>query len=235
MELYVIMPPPDLQRHFGRTKSEAEIWLARGFELKRNPGANQNDRLASLCERLVEETLGVPERARKRVFGHDAATGLVRDEDNRSGQTGDALRQFLRCGGKIIVLQEKVAKPKRRAINNDNTICACLAAERLGKGDGLFHKHPARVACGGVAGDAQGHFGVFSFRRRDQYGLQARGFREPLCDAAFARPRAAENKNAFRWNFDALHIGGPDGPEVRSRRQLSGCIRSWRIPLSMLS
>ncbi len=148
------MTSPDLQRRFGRTQSEAELWLGRGFEPQPNPGANQNDRLANLRERLVEQTLGVPERARKLVFGYDAATGLVRDEDNRASQAGDALRQFLRRGGEIIILQEKVTKPKCRAINNDNTIRAGLAAERPGKCDGLFHKRPSRVACGSVAGDA---------------------------------------------------------------------------------
>jgi hypothetical protein len=62
-----------------------KIGLARGFEAERDPGADQDDRLASLRQSLVEQTLGVPERAGKRVLRHDSATYLVRDEDNRTG------------------------------------------------------------------------------------------------------------------------------------------------------
>jgi hypothetical protein len=65
--------------------SESIIGLGRGFEAQRNPGVDQDDRLASLRQRLVEQTLGVPERACERILRHDSATYLIRDEDNRTG------------------------------------------------------------------------------------------------------------------------------------------------------
>ena len=68
-----------------RAPSETKIGLGRGFEAERNPGVDRNDRLASLGQRLVEQTLGVPERAGKRILRHDSATYLIRDEDNRTG------------------------------------------------------------------------------------------------------------------------------------------------------
>jgi hypothetical protein len=65
--------------------SESKIELRRGLEAERDPGVDQNDRLASLRQRLVEETLGVPERACERILRHDSATYLIRNEDNRTG------------------------------------------------------------------------------------------------------------------------------------------------------
>ncbi len=126
--------------------SEAKKGVRRRLELQSETRADQNDHLASLRQSLVEQTLGVPEYARERVLRHDTATGLVGDEDNRTGKPSHALRQILRRGRKIPVFQEKIAEPKGRAIGDDNAIRPGLPAERFGKRERLFHKRPARVA-----------------------------------------------------------------------------------------
>jgi hypothetical protein len=67
-----------------RDSSETKIGLGRGFEAERDPGVDQDDRLARLRQCLVEQTLGIPERACERVIRHYSATYLIRNKNHRT-------------------------------------------------------------------------------------------------------------------------------------------------------
>ncbi len=175
-----------------------KLCLGRGLEAKRQAGGDQNDRFASLRQRLVEQTLRVAECTGKGIVGHDPTADLVRDEDHRSFKATDGCCQVLSFARRIEAAQKKLAEPKRHAINHDDAIGAGLPPEGLGQRDRFFHKRPARIPCASMAGYARNHLSVTRLRCRDQDRMAPGGFREPLRIAAFARPCAAKDKQAFR-------------------------------------
>jgi hypothetical protein len=191
-----------------------KLWLRRRFEAQGDPRADEDDGLARLPQSLVQQALRVAERARQGIVGHDPTPDLVRDEDHRTLKVTDGSREILRCARRIEAAQKKVAEPKRHAIDDDNAILAGLAPDSRGQRDRFFHQCPARVPRGGMAGDAPGHLSVAWLRRRDQDRMATRDFREPLRIAAFARPRAAEDEQAFRQNAPRI-MSATDGPANR--------------------
>jgi len=174
-----------------------KLCLGRGLEAQRQAGGDENDGFTSLSQRLIEQPLGIPEGARQRLIRNNSITHLIRDENHRTAEPGDALRQLARRGREIGLLQEKIAEPQRQAIGNDNAIRPGLPPECSGQRDRFFHQRPARIPCGGMTGDALGHLAIARLRRRDQDGMPPRGFCETLRVAAFARPSAAEDEQAF--------------------------------------
>jgi hypothetical protein len=187
--------------------SEAKLRLWSRFEAQREAGSEENGRFAGFRERLIDETLSIPEGARKRIFGDDSISHLVRDENDWAAKPGDALRQFPRRSHEIRVLNDEPAEPQREAINDDNSVWPGFPAKRGGQRDRFFDERPAPVPRRGMTGDPLGHLAIACFRRRDQDGMAPRGFRETLRIAAFARPRATEDKKAADgriWHAQSL-------------------------------
>gem|GEM_PF-6049717 len=194
--------------------SKGKPWLRRGLEAKRKTGGDENHGVTRLRQRLIEQALRIPEGPCERVFGDDAAAHLVGYKNHRAFEPRDALREIARRGGEIRVMQKKLAKPERQAINDNDTILAGLAQKGLSERDGFFYKRPACIPRTCVAGDAPGHLAVCRLCRGKQDGMTAGGFGESLRIGTLARSRAAKDKKRFRQDFEAFHSLGPSAPRL---------------------
>src|SRR3984893_1949071 len=114
--------PRNIIRRSRSDSSETKIGLGRGFDAERDPGVDKDDLLASPRQRLVEQTLGVPEPPGDGVFWHDAGADFIRTENHGAGELRDAPRQLFRSASEIGVLQDQIAEPKRRAIDHKDPI-----------------------------------------------------------------------------------------------------------------